>query len=304
MAAFSDYPSPYTSVKQSAILTLTAETGSVIEVEINGYYKQLSSLTRTVNIAPYFKEDFDIQPLDKAPSSYTIVDAKDYGRVVYASASVDGEESTPVALSFADNTLVSECFLTGIKQREVVLGGTDELSIYATKSLRVEFDNGSVSGSTIAAGLYSAQFKPSYFANVGEVLHVSLYDGDTLLDRIKYTVVGYADVQLAWVNSYGVIDTAIFSEVTSQTEVTKEALYLGSGYINVDVVAEDTTTVTTAALPRATIKSLSYILRSSGVWRKLSGAWSPIDITSDSATMYDVDNLSVITVEFRDKVRT
>lgn len=294
-------PASYSSVKESVIFEIDRGYDTLAEVLINGYLKQMPKNVFKVNIAQYFRDDFTIAPLD-AESGPTLQawDGVDVGRVVNASITVDSVPSEEVPLLCADKQPTPNRFMSDLRRRTIMRGQVDELPVYvAAPALLICGDE----HLQIPAGISYVilRIRPSFSPRFDVTLQTP--DGK-VLDRIEYAIEENDGVRLAWINSYGAVDYWNFmSRLKSSVKVTKEKIYTENGYTATSIQADTTKSVTSCPLPETQANVLSQIFVSESVWCIVGDEVCPIDITTESITTYDVEKLSSVQIEYRNKIR-
>lgn len=294
-------PAPYSSVKESLIFEIDRTTDGVVEVEVNGYLKQLPRNAYKVNVAHYYQEDFTIVPIDgDFKPVMQVFNGFGYGRVTDASITADQVGSDSVPVIYADKRPGENRFMSDLRRRTVMPGQIDELPVYVTAPAVVAYGSVQVS---VPAGISCIGFRvpadaPSRFA-------VELRSPDDgVLDRIEYQIEEYDGVRLAWINAYGQIDYWNFAvRRKSTTKITKEKIYTESGYTPTSMQRDTTDTAVSRPLPEAQTDVLCQLFVAEDVWLIGDGEVRPVDITSESVTTYEAEKLSSIQVEYRNKIR-
>ncbi len=322
--AVSEYPAAYSAAKEPVMFTIDDE--GVIEVEINGYYKQLQSTTRSVNVAPYFRGEFDIKPLELMCAYF--FESSEVKRLVFnadtassgmlrsvdAYITIDSTASSSVKLAYSDSVLTPDVFLSDVKHRIIGVNEIDEFMVLRDEidSIEIIGDETEVVSITGYTNLCFCYINPSKYAASGNVT-VNLTKSEEIVDTITYTVIAATGIRLAWINAYGGIDMWTFFKDTVDVSIEKESIYLGSGYKSVDVRREVSTTLYSRPVVESTLIALSYILNSDSAWiltddyasltvgdetARFPG-WKNIDITSTSANIFDSTMVSSLSVTYR-----
>lgn len=301
MATTITLPALYSSVKESVIFEIDRDIDAVAEVMINGYLKQMPKNAYKVNVAQYFRDDFTIAPLDaESEPTLQVWDGVDLGRVVNASITVDSVPSEEVPLLCADKQPAPNHFMSDLRRRNAMPGQIDELPVYATTPAVVVYGSVQVS---VPAGISCVGFRIPTDAPPRFAVDMRSPDGE-VQDRIEYEIEENDGVRLAWINAYGQIDYWNFAvRRKSSTKVTKEKIYTEAGYTATSMQADTTKSVTSCPLPETQANVLSQIFVSESVWCIVGDMMCPIDITTESITTYDVEKLSSVQIEYRNKIR-
>lgn len=301
MATTITAPAPYSSVKESLIFEIDRTIDGVVEVEVNDYLKQLPRNAYKVNVAHYYRENFTIVPVDDDFDSVLhVFDGLAHSRVIEASITVDQVYSDSVPVIYADKCPLENRFMSDLRRRTIMPGQIDELPVYVTGPSIVDCGFAKVS---VPAGISYIGFRvpnevPSRF-----VVELRL-PGGKVLDRIEYEIEGNNGVRLAWINAYGQIDYWNFAvRRKSSTKIAKEKIYTESGYTSTLMQVDTTEMIISRPLPEAQTDVLCQVFVAEDVWLIGDGEVRPVDITSESITTYEVEKLSSIQVEYRNKIR-
>lgn len=303
MATIITAPKPYSSINTHCIFDVERDVNAIADISINGYVKQMYGTLLRVNAAPYYVDSISITPLESKGGVFTAYDEDALDRVVRATISVDDVISPTVPLLLADKPIVANRFMTDIRRRFVVSGQIDEISVYCDKYGYVNCNyGGGESQIDIKGGVTSIAFRIPTITSRFTVDLLSTYGN--VIDSIEYFVMQKSGVQLCWINLYGAIDFLNFpNRLKSATKITKERIYTTDGYLLTSKQSEITTTISTQALPEDIITGLRPILTSDSVWLVEDDVYTPIDIVSESAIIYEVDKLTALQIEYRNKIR-
>lgn len=190
--------------------------------------------------------------------------------------------------------------MSDLRRRNAMPGQIDELPIYATTPAVVVYGSVQVA---VPAGISCVSFRIPTDAPPRFAVDMWSPDGE-VQDRIEYEIEGNDGVRLAWINAYGQIDYWNFAvRRKSSTKITKEKIYTEAGYTATSIQADTTKSVTSYPLPETQANVLSQIFVSESVWCIVGDKVYPIDITTESITTYDVEKLSSVQIEYRNKIR-
>lgn len=294
-------PAPYSSVKESLIFEIDRTIDGVVEVEVNGYLKQLPRNAYKVNVAHYYQENFTIVPVDDDFDSVLhVFDGLAHSRVIEASITVDQVDSDSVPVIYADKRPRENRFMSDLRRRTIMPGQVDELPVYVTGPSIVDCGFAKVS---VPAGMSYIGFQIPVDALSRFVVELRL-PGGKVLDRIEYEIEENDGIRLAWINAYGQIDYWNFAvRRKSSTKIAKEKIYTESGYIPTSMQMDTTETIISRPLPEVQTDVLCQVFVAEDVWLIGDGEVRPVDITSESVTTYEAEKLSSIQVEYRNKIR-
>ncbi len=297
--AVSIYPTAYSPVKEPVIFQI--DDSGVVEVEINGYYKQLPTSNRSVNVAPYYRGEFSFEPL----SNSIIESSASIGRIASANIKIDGESSESVLFTYGDTMPTADLFMSDLKRRYVTNGGIDEVMVLTNNATRIVITSGSQISTIVlpTTQMSAVAIVPSDYGSSNNVV-AHLCDGlGNVLDTIYYTIIEQEGINIAWINAYGAVDRAVLFRNTSELSVEKDSIYLNSGYCSVDIVAEEKITAYSKPLRESDMRAMCYVLNSDVAWMQQDGMWIGIDVTSTSGYIYQDTELSPLEVAFRTKMR-
>lgn len=301
MATTITSPSAYSSIKSSVVFTINRDDDSIMEVLVNGYIKLLPPGGGSVNVSHYYREYFDVRPVVDPNSTFRLFAGAARNRVVEAHITVDGLVSEHVPLICAEIQPQNNRFMSDLRRRIISRGQVDEMSFFLSEPATLAY--GDIRTSIPERGLWVVAFTipeqcPGRFT-------VSLEATDGVeLDQISYEIEQSNGVRLGWVNHYGAVDFWNFPVCRKTAmKIARETIYSSKGYQTTSMQADTTRTLTSQVLPEADVMALSQLLTADAAWVIEGVEATPIDITSDSATLSESEKPSAVVVEYRNKNR-
>lgn len=292
-------PSNYKSVKYPCLFEVIRDEEDIVEMEINGFLKQMSGASIEVNAAPYYVDKFTISPVKMSDEGCAVRNGEEVGRVVHARVIVENAEADALLIC-ADKEPDADAILSDMKRRSISEGQVDEITVYVASGAHLVWYGGRVD---VPAGISVVTFKAPVGIRHDFTMQLQRYDG-TVLDTITYRRLPTAGKRLAWVNAYGAIDYWNFPLFYNHMlKSTKTKIYSVDGYMVTNKQVEDTFTVTTEPLPTFSIEPLCQLIYADAAWSIEGEEAIPIDIDTDSVVIYDAENLSSLKINYRDKKR-
>lgn len=299
MATTITVPNPYSSIKYPVIFGIDRPMDTSCEVAINGYTKRLTNDARSINVAQYYREEFDVSPNIAQTEAFQRYDPVECQRVVDAFIIADGVRSGSVRLVCADHPLPTDRILSDLHRRRAAPGDVEEFSVLLSAPAelvcgaeRIALDVGMT-----VVGFRVSEAAPAAFT-------VRLEREGVTVDQVEYRLVSDDGVRLAWINIYGAIDFWRFdSRRKTATKITKEKIYAATGYIPTSIKAEVTQSVCTQPQSEHLTATLAQIFVSERAWLVSGGKAHGIDITNETTVLYEEDQLSAIQVEYRTNIR-
>lgn len=315
-------PEKFSSVYKPVIYTITKtgtekETVQILknDAEVIGLKQFVNEGVIAVNVAEYYRNLIETDPI--IDDSLTFIPASK--RTVTARIDVTADSSV-LLTSGINNLALSTLLSNAPNPRTLAPGEWDELSYLVDEqvlagTIIVSFKNGEKSSLQIPnSSIDGVAVLVVHYDSIAEALKlqgkdpmdmVSILVKPTLgcydLPKVNYQIGKHTqNVRLAWWNRKGGIDYYSFKadlDRSYSTERTK--IKTATGWRTVSAEEEDERNISSGALSSFMLDWLREIVSAPKVWLIEAGKATPIDITSDTVTVFDASALSQLELTFR-----
>lgn len=253
----------------------------------------------SVNVANYCKGEINIEPIT---GEWSVI-GNAMQRCCPVSIKSGETSSTKIYVTGGQKVCPTKKILSDSPSKHRISpGDKDEIAIIAPEtsiSVKAKLNNISdmaeieLANTTCSNGVYVVSIDTEHIETLLEKplceftkMTVEIKEADNVLAKREYRIVPTTSdaVRLCWQNPYGQIDYHTFNLVEEKFNVSKNKIYLSSGYTTIGLTQEVVTRVVSECEPSKTVKWLTEIMSAPQVWLVAQEKIVKIDILTDNTS--------------------